>query len=62
MGLGRRKETNQKKKNQNIFREARRPPGQQSFVMLEVEVEVAPQAKAMMFKACWVVISTNAED
>lgn len=47
MKLGRRTET-----TEVIFQEAGRAPGGQNFMMLEVQVEVASQAKGMMVKTC----------
>lgn len=47
MELGRRAET-----TEVIFQEAGRPPGGQNFMMLEVQIEVASQAKGMIFKTC----------
>lgn len=45
--LGRRTET-----SEIIFQEARRLPGRQNVMMLEVPVKVVSQAKGMMLKTC----------
>ena len=44
-----------------LFKEAGRPPGGQTIMMLE-EVEVTSQAKLMMSQTCWVSISVNEEE